>query len=307
MKKLLRPEWGEYYSEVLFNDAAKIYYREIRDYKKALELNDISTAYLEAHGLGLLFNKFWKAETLLKMKDYEAAANTFKAYIYALSVETVDGQYSEFNELKAIYEMDKLEAQAQAHQLKSHIYRNWLISISLLLLLLATILFIITRSNQKLNAKNRSLVDKIRQQDIEEEKREALEEELQKCRSLIKTQGGSAPEEETEDDKLLARLKLLMKDHRVFTNPDINRKTLSDKLNTNEVYLREIIRKHYNSTFTEYITALRLNYARKLLADATNPTIEAVAIDAGFGSRFTFYRLFMKNYNISPKDYIKML
>jgi YesN/AraC family two-component response regulator len=98
-----------------------------------------------------------------------------------------------------------------------------------------------------------------------------------------------------------------MKDHRVFTNPDINRKNLSDKLNTNEVYLREIIRKHYNYTFTEYITTLRLNYARKLLADATNPTIEAVAIDAGFGSRFTFYRLFMKNYNISPKDYIKML
>ena len=99
-----------------------------------------------------------------------------------------------------------------------------------------------------------------------------------------------------------------MKDPNNFTDPDVNRKLLAAKLNTNENYLRETLKKHYGNTIGEYITGLRLNYALELLAhQGEKYTIEAAALDAGFGSRSTFLRLFRKQYGLSPQDYRKLL
>jgi AraC-like DNA-binding protein len=125
---------------------------------------------------------------------------------------------------------------------------------------------------------------------------------------LLKEQNNNHSEIDKKEDKLLERLKLLMKDSKNFTDPNLNRKTLSEKLNTNEAYLWETIKENFGNTIGEYITELRLNYARELIIRRNDKyTIEAAAIDAGLGTRRTFQRLFQKKYGLSPEEYRKLM
>ena len=100
------------------------------------------------------------------------------------------------------------------------------------------------------------------------------------------------------------RLQRLMEDELAFTDGTITRKKLSDALYTNQMYLAQAIRRFYNCTYTEYLTHLRLDYACQLLANPErNPTIESVAIDAGFGSRYTLFRQFKARFGMAPEVY----
>ncbi len=52
---------------------------------------------------------------------------------------------------------------------------------------------------------------------------------------------------------------------------------------------------------------MRLEHARELLSlPNTELTIEAIAIDSGFGSRNTFYRLFREKYGLTPVEFRKL-
>ena len=100
------------------------------------------------------------------------------------------------------------------------------------------------------------------------------------------------------------RLRRLMEEEMAFTDASITRKKLSDALYTNQMYLAVAIRLFYNCAYTEYLTDLRLRYACRLLRDTVgNPTIESVAADAGFGSRWSFYRQFKARFGVAPEGW----
>ena len=54
---------------------------------------------------------------------------------------------------------------------------------------------------------------------------------------------------------------------------------------------------------TEYINRLRLEHALFLLETSDYIKIATVAQESGFGTVRHFYRLFQKEYNMSPADY----
>lgn len=104
------------------------------------------------------------------------------------------------------------------------------------------------------------------------------------------------------------RLRRLMEDEMAYTDARLTRKKLSDALYTNQMYLAAAIRQFYNCTYTEYLTHLRLHYACQLLADTErNSTIESIALDAGFGSRFTLIRQFKARFGIPPEVYRRQM
>ncbi|MDR0937834.1 MAG: helix-turn-helix transcriptional regulator [Mediterranea sp.] len=99
------------------------------------------------------------------------------------------------------------------------------------------------------------------------------------------------------------KLMELMADKTLLARPDLNRKTLAYMLNTNETYLRESIRERYDLSVSEYITGVRMDYARQLLLSGLKmPEIIQLS---GIGSTSTFYRLFSKYFGTTPELYRK--
>jgi AraC-like DNA-binding protein len=171
--------------------------------------------------------------------------------------------------------------------------RNYLIFALIGCIILAIALGIWIYLHRQIARKNRSLYLQI-QELLQKEK--AAEQQL-----------FAAPEEELSRTMQLFRsLSELMQKEKLFTDPDLNRKMLSDRLGTNETYLADAIREATGETFSNYVSDLRLQYTLQLMSEQSDLTSDAVAIDSGHGSYSTFFRLFTKKYGITPSEYRKM-
>lgn len=86
---------------------------------------------------------------------------------------------------------------------------------------------------------------------------------------------------------------------------EINLDHLAKKFFMSKYQLCREIRKKTGSSYTEFITDLRLNEACRLLEN-TDLSVTAIAHDAGFNSPSYFSVLFKENKNLSPKEYRKI-
>ncbi|MDR1525247.1 MAG: helix-turn-helix domain-containing protein, partial [Tannerella sp.] len=113
--------------------------------------------------------------------------------------------------------------------------------------------------------------------------------------------------DDTKIDDLFDKIDRLMKERRIFADSQISRKSVAEMIGINERALFDCIKNNTEKNFSDYITFLRLNYARELLAGRNEKlTMEAIADEAGFGSRASFYRLFKTNYGLSPDEFRKL-
>jgi len=202
----------------------------------------------------------------------------------------------QLDELRTIYEVDKLELEAEKSRLKLKNSRNLAALFSTLALVLAGFALVILFNQKKLKEKNRSLYHQITEQ------RKLLEKSVPDTpKSIVEETVEGAG---IENNELMERLNALMRSEQSYTQAGITRKAVADMLNTNETYLFEAIKKCYNLTWGEYLNVLRLDHARDMLATPNcDLTIEAVAIDSGFGSRNTFYRLFRERFGLTPVEF----
>jgi AraC-like DNA-binding protein len=105
------------------------------------------------------------------------------------------------------------------------------------------------------------------------------------------------------DEKLTFKMEV----ERVYTNSNLNVKSLAKELETNEKYLSQLINKKYNVNFSNFINDYRITYSKKLLLDEqfSNYTIEAIGNLSGFNSKSGFNSTFKKNTGMTPTDYKK--
>lgn len=80
---------------------------------------------------------------------------------------------------------------------------------------------------------------------------------------------------------------------------------LSDTLHTNRTYLSEYIRTTYDMTFRDWITGLRIDYAKRLLAENPKLTIADISERSGFKSPNHFNRLFKEKAGCTPMQWRK--
>ena len=131
----------------------------------------------------------------------------------------------------------------------------------------------------------------------------------------------SNPTHEIQDEKLLKKRKILLSDERVLeiasamdqaiSERQLFKKVtkigdLADYLNLSPRYLSYVLSKHYELNFNDYINSFRVNYIIELMESARtkNFTFEAMAKEAGFSSRTTFFTAFKKQMGISPTQYL---
>ncbi len=219
-------------------------------------------------------------------KLYQQAADTYKEWKeLADSVRSADNA-AELNDLRTVYEVDKLEAQKRAQA-------NYLWLACGIIALLTGLLAVWMIYARRVRRKNVALYHQIQ---------ELLQSQRQAEEVLLAT-----PEEAlSRGMQLFRRVGEVMQAEKLFTDPELNRKALADRLSTNESYLADAIREATGGTFSAYIAGLRLGYSLDLLAGRDELTLDAVAIDSGHGSYSSFFRAFTKQYGISPSEYRRL-
>lgn len=260
--------------------------RELMEEKGNLDIASI--IYLLENEIQILHEKGEYREAFDKMTRYTHINDSVR------SVELAE----QVNELRVQFEVEKHIAEKERN-------RNYLFFALGICALLIVALAIWIAYSRKVNLKNRGLVRQIQEQDRLAEELDNERAEKLKLRKLL--QENNEPEEEKEDE-LFTALQKLMRSNKIYTENGLTRKEVADKLGTNEKYLQESVKKNVGITYQEYLTSLRLNHARELLTTQGDTlTNEAIAIDSGFGSRITLYRLFREHYGLTPEEFKKLV
>ena len=81
---------------------------------------------------------------------------------------------------------------------------------------------------------------------------------------------------------------------------------LADALHTNRTYLSEYIKATGNGSFRDWITDLRMEYAKRHMLRHPELNITEIAEAAGFVSPSHFTRMFKTREGVSPSNWRKL-
>ena len=92
-----------------------------------------------------------------------------------------------------------------------------------------------------------------------------------------------------------------------FLNPDFNLNTLARELDTTANKVSFILNEGKQLNFNDYVNEFRVEEVKKRLLDETyaNYTFLSIALDTGFNSKATFYRVFKSKTGLTPKEFVE--
>ncbi|WML42161.1 AraC family transcriptional regulator [Neobacillus sp. OS1-2] len=85
-----------------------------------------------------------------------------------------------------------------------------------------------------------------------------------------------------------------------LTAPDLSLETISHYFHLNKYYFSHYFKKNMNLPFYRYVSLKRLSFAVTMIKQ-NQISIEEIALKCGFPDYSSFYRLFKKEYHLSPK------
>ena len=108
-------------------------------------------------------------------------------------------------------------------------------------------------------------------------------------------------------EKVSLELIRLMEVEKIYLDPELTIKNLSEKLNIHYNHLSQIINEKLNQGSKDFIYYYRINEAKKILSDNKNKnkTMTDIAFDCGFYSKSSFNRAFKKFTGKTPSEFRK--
>ncbi|CAM2064298.1 Helix-turn-helix transcriptional regulator [Sulfidibacter corallicola] len=106
---------------------------------------------------------------------------------------------------------------------------------------------------------------------------------------------------------ILARLERTMREKAPHRIPDLTVAHLAETVGVSERVLSRVLNQAKGVNFYEYVGGWRVEEAKSMLLDSGNDhlTIDAIAREAGFGSKTVFYRTFKRACRMTPTDFRK--
>ena len=273
----------------MYKERGHILYGKKR-YREAVEMLDSAIAASPK----TLEPKALKLMALTQLKDSEKAVELFSEVVGELQARHNTEYNAKLDEIRTQYEVDKYIAEKERN-------RNYFLFALGGCLLLGVLLGVMSYYNRVVTRKNLGLYNRIKEQD-------RLEEELVRLRA--QTKGETEPETPLPGDRqqreLVGRLREYLLTGDNLSNADVGRDEITTALGTNKNTLTDAVRAVTGQTPMEYLRGMRLDEARRMLDSHPELTIEAVAFSCGFSIPSTFYRLFRRQWGISPAEYRKM-
>ncbi|MCU0638392.1 MAG: helix-turn-helix domain-containing protein [Candidatus Krumholzibacteria bacterium] len=108
-------------------------------------------------------------------------------------------------------------------------------------------------------------------------------------------------------DEAAEALRALMEEEKVFLDPDLTLKKLSQRLGIHYNHLSRIINEKHGESFNNFINRHRIEEAKKRLSDPafSDKNILEIMLATGFYSKSTFNTAFRKFTGSSPSDFRK--
>ena len=104
------------------------------------------------------------------------------------------------------------------------------------------------------------------------------------------------------DSKLSEEIEKFILNH--FDESLFSLDDIKNRFNFSEEYIIKIFKSQFGITPYQYITDLRIKYAKQLLL-STNRTLSSIALDCGYSDYSVFYKNFVNKVGTSPKEWRK--
>ncbi|NOU60343.1 helix-turn-helix domain-containing protein [Marinifilum caeruleilacunae] len=100
-----------------------------------------------------------------------------------------------------------------------------------------------------------------------------------------------------------------IQEQKLYTNPKLNLRLLSESVNLNEKEISRLINQHSKQNFYQFINRFRVEEFKRLLQTPKSSQLSLLGLaeEAGFNSKSTFYTTFKAQEGITPKQYELML
>lgn len=128
---------------------------------------------------------------------------------------------------------------------------------------------------------------------------------LENLEKMLDERGGKQ-EEQPEEILNPSALENIVEEIQSRYNENITLTDFSEKHNISAGHLSNLLKERLGMSFSEYITAKRVQKAKELLADE-RLSVEKVANEVGYKDYFYFTKVFKKAVGISPSKYRKNL
>lgn len=102
---------------------------------------------------------------------------------------------------------------------------------------------------------------------------------------------------------ILEKANEVIREHRLYLNPELHLTDLLPYLNTNRTYLSKAINQNENMNFYRLILSYRIHHLRELLRDNPDIKFNDAAVESGFSSSKNLSRIFRQELDMTPTKF----
>jgi len=276
---------------------------------------DLALHYIDLSNTIAEENNFLEilAQNYLTLSEIEESkGRVVKAFEYYKTYASIKDSvfniqnFEDINQLQRLYEVSKTNQQIEQFVIDQRIkeqqihYQRIIQFITLaVLLLVSTILIAILFQKRRLNKAYKALFEK--NLEIIHLQENSIESHRKKYKKNILS--------DNLQNELLDKILIIMEDTAIICDDKFSLEKLVEHTQSNSKYVSQVINDTLKKNFRSFLNGYRIREAQRLFSepDAEKYTVESVALQVGFKSRYSFNEVFKDITGVSPGFYLKSI